>query len=43
MIATTLPAGSIADIGLPVQNIQLELFYCGDNSRMLFLPLRCSP
>jgi len=43
MTTTTLAAGSIGDVGLPVANMQLELFYCGDKSTMLFLPLRCSP
>lgn len=43
MIVATVPPGAAADVGSPVENLQLELFYCGDKATMMFLPLRCSP
>jgi hypothetical protein len=43
MIVATVSAGAAADVGSPVENLQLEFFYCGDQSTMLFLPLRCGP
>ena len=35
--------GAMWDAGLPAQNLSLELFYCGDQSTMMFGPLRCAP
>ena len=31
------------DAGSPAQNLSVELFYCGDQSTMMFGPLRCAP
>ncbi len=37
-----IAAGAASDVGSPSQGLQLELFYCGDQSTMMFGPLRCT-